>query len=307
LIIDDAETEIPIFGVLRATILAGIERLEEGDVMQVEIDGKRIAYEERGEGRAMVFLHGSPLDRRSMIGAFDPILRRRAGWRRVYPDLPGMGETGAVPGVETQDQVLDLLAQLIQTVAPSGKPAVVGMSYGGFLAQGLAARMGRGLSGLLAVVPSMGERGARVLPPSRVIHREPVDFAGLPEASRRSFEDMAVVQTQEHLEGWKRWILPGIGAADHVFLERLDRRYRFSFDHRNLPEPFEAPALFLTGRQDAMCGYEEAWSVLIGYPRASFAVLDRAGHCLNFEQPKLFGALVEEWIDSVEEYLAAAP
>ncbi|CAM02087.1 hypothetical protein SACE_2808 [Saccharopolyspora erythraea NRRL 2338] len=35
------------------------------------------------------------------------------------------------------------------------------------------------------------------------------------------------------------------------------------------------------------------------YPRASFAVLDVAGHNLPIEQPELFGALVLEWLDRV--------
>jgi len=41
---------------------------------------------------------------------------------------------------------------------------------------------------------------------------------------------------------------------------------------------------------------------LDSYPRASFVVLDRAGHALSVEQKTLFRALVNEWLDRVEEY-----
>ena len=38
------------------------------------------------------------------------------------------------------------------------------------------------------------------------------------------------------------------------------------------------------------------------YPRATFAVLDRAGHFVNIEQDVLCQALMSEWLDRVEEW-----
>ena len=68
-----------------------------------------------------------------------------------------------------------------------------------------------------------------------------------------------------------------------------------------LPMPFDKPALFLLGRQDADVGYKDAWKLLDNFPRATFAVLDRAGHFVSMEQERLFGHLVTEWLDRVEE------
>ncbi len=86
-------------------------------------------------------------------------------------------------------------------------------------------------------------------------------------------------------------------------MEPLFRKnYAFAFDVDSLPSPFPAPALFLTGRQDSGCGYREAYELLDNYPRASFAVLDRAGHALGVEQKALFRALANEGLDRVEEY-----
>ena len=55
------------------------------------------------------------------------------------------------------------------------------------------------------------------------------------------------------------------------------------------------------GRQDSISGYRDAWAILENYPRATFAVLDRAGHGLGVEQRSLLGVLVDEWLDRVEE------
>ena len=71
-----------------------------------------------------------------------------------------------------------------------------------------------------------------------------------------------------------------------------------------LDEPLSAPALIVTGRQDAVVGYRDAWSIIENFPRATFAVLDRAGHTLEVDQQPLFRALVNEWLDRVEEYVA---
>ncbi len=36
------------------------------------------------------------------------------------------------------------------------------------------------------------------------------------------------------------------------------------------------------------------------YPRATFAVLDTAGHNLQIEQPQVFNALASEWLDRLQ-------
>jgi pimeloyl-ACP methyl ester carboxylesterase len=59
--------------------------------------------------------------------------------------------------------------------------------------------------------------------------------------------------------------------------------------------------LILVGRQDAMVGYRDAWDILKNYPRGTFVMLDRAGHNRQIEQETLFNALVNEWLDRVEE------
>ena len=85
------------------------------------------------------------------------------------------------------------------------------------------------------------------------------------------------------------------------FLDRLEASGPFSFDVDSLPAPFGGPTLILTARQDHLCGYQDAWDLLDNYPRATFAVLDRAGHFVNIEQDALCRALMCEWLDRVEE------
>ena len=53
-------------------------------------------------------------------------------------------------------------------------------------------------------------------------------------------------------------------------------------------------------------GYRGAWPLLEHMPRATYAVLDRAGHALEREQSGLFTALASEWLDRVEEFTSFA-
>ena len=97
-------------------------------------------------------------------------------------------------------------------------------------------------------------------------------------------------------------MLPGIRAADQTYLSQvLAADPLLPFDPDQLPGgAFERPVLVLTGRQDSFVGYRAQWELMRRYPRASFAVLDRAGHNLQAEQPEVFGALVREWLARIE-------
>ena len=59
---------------------------------------------------------------------------------------------------------------------------------------------------------------------------------------------------------------------------------------------FEEPTLIIAARQDVTVGYRDAWDILESYPRATFAVLDRADHVWPLETPNLLAALVEDWL-----------
>jgi pimeloyl-ACP methyl ester carboxylesterase len=87
--------------------------------------------------------------------------------------------------------------------------------------------------------------------------------------------------------------------ADLRGLAALSRRYPFSESPE--VEDFHQPVLWLMGRQDANVGYRDAWNILESFPRASYAVLDRAAHNLEIEQDRLFEVLIGEWLDRVAE------
>src|SRR5260370_32566996 len=60
-----------------------------------EIAAGRIAYVERGNGAAALFLHGFPLSSFQWRGAIERLSRHR---RCLAPDLMGLGHTEVAPG-----------------------------------------------------------------------------------------------------------------------------------------------------------------------------------------------------------------
>jgi pimeloyl-ACP methyl ester carboxylesterase len=48
-------------------------------------------------------------------------------------------------------------------------------------------------------------------------------------------------------------------------------------------------------------GYTDAWNRIGHYPRASFAVLDAAGHNILFEQRELCSALIADWLRRIRQ------
>jgi pimeloyl-ACP methyl ester carboxylesterase len=81
-------------------------------------------------------------------------------------------------------------------------------------------------------------------------------------------------------------------------LDRITQSYSLDREPEDAhPEPFTQPTLHITGRQDDVVGYSDAWDRYAHYPRASFAVLDAAGHNIILEQAGLCSALIADWLD----------
>ena len=158
------------------------------------------------------------------------------------------------------------------------------------------------MDGLLLTVPVIEPDVAKSDLPAHQVLVDNRDFIAALESDEQDVRNFFVVQSRELLEEFRSVIKPALAAADPELIARIRANSAFSFDVDALSGPFPAPTLILTGRQDSECGYRDAWRILENYPRGTFAVLDRAGHLLSWEQRALFRAMVSEWLDRVEEY-----
>ncbi len=252
---------------------------------------------ERGSGTPVVLIHGFSPDHRILL-PLDPVLERHGGWRRIYPDLPGMGLSPADPAMTSTDAVADAVAQMIGERIGAEPFALVGNSFGGMIARRLAHDFRSQVLGLCLVAPVIVADPARRDVPKRMMLKEDPDLlASLSPGDAEQYSVLSVVQSRENWQLFNEFVKPGIEIADQDALAAIRSSYALSVEPEEAdPALFEQPTLFVTGRQDSAVGYADALKVLSHYPRAAFYLFDQAGHNVHLDQLDLTKAAFEEWL-----------
>lgn len=270
--------------------------------MECEIREGSLFYKRIGDGIPLVLLHGRVGDHRYMEGLFEPLFAKRGGWQRIYLDLPGCGQTRVDESVNSHDRELEVVLECIDRILPGQRFALAGLSYGAYLAQGIVYRRMEQLEGLCLITPRIQKDPAMKNTPEHItlVTNEAIKME-LDADEIEVFESL-VVQSRHGLGQLREHFFPGAADHNHEHSQRVSATSPgLSFDVDALEQPLEKPALILTGRQDSTVGYRDAWEILAHYPRATFAVLDRAGHFLGMaEQSELVSALLREWLQRVE-------
>ncbi|WP_320938871.1 alpha/beta hydrolase, partial [Lysinibacillus capsici] len=185
------------------------------------------------------------------------------------------------------------------TIIPQESYLLVGESYGGYLARGIMRKSVDQLLGTAFICPLIiPEKEQRTVPPHCIVQADTAFLSTLSQQEQDDFMSNQVVLDAYNWERYSTEVLAGCNLADQAFLEKIQQSYGFSFTVDD--KSFDKPSLFLLGKQDSVVGYKDAFSLLEKFPRASFAILDRAGHNLQIEQPGLFTELMSEWLSRVE-------
>lgn len=271
-------------------------------------DTPDLAVRDIGEGLPVLIIHGWTMAGLVEAHDFEPIFTKTSrSYRRLYVDLPGMGDS-PVDDIKDLDSMLESVCSFVEkTVLPS-KFLLMGSSCGAYLARALAFRYADAIDGLLlrvpVVEPATLERDVDPFAPA--ISNEAL-LSSLSSADREQLGDVSV-QTPEYIDALRRrleaTVLPAIAASDSTALDSIRNdpsRYTLTAAMHSRGTPFSKPTLILTGRQDTDVGYRDAWRLMECYPRASFAVLDRADHGLPVDETVMFRALVEDWLGRAEE------
>ncbi|MEP0941973.1 MAG: alpha/beta hydrolase [Rhizobiaceae bacterium] len=250
-----------------------------------------------GSGSPLLILHGSGLDHRHMMETLEPICERLEGWKRVYVDLPGHGQSRPQDRIKTQDDLLAVIIEFADEALPDQKFGIVGESRGSYLAQGFVHMQPDRISGAALIVPggSPASDSTR-LPDHQVLESDPSMRSELNDNEIARFESFMVVQRRDILERSRRSKYPAFDLCDEAQTERVNRSFDFSFHARGETTKFDGPSMIVAGRQDSMSGYLDAIDLLPQFTHATLAVLDAAGHGLAWERPEVFDALFRDWL-----------
>ena len=271
--------------------------------MECKIKNLSINYEIIGEGKPIIMLHGYYSDHRLMTGCMESLFSAKEGYKRIYLDLPGMGKSDTAEWITSSDNMLAIVIEFINTIIPNEGFLLAGESYGGYLSRGIIYKMEDRIEGVLLICPLMiAEYKKRSVEEHIVLVNDNELLSKLMPEEAEDFNSGFVVQSEKIYNRYKNEIMSGVELANSTFLQNIMQKgYGFSFDVDKVNKKFYKPTLILLGKQDDCVGYKDAWNILENFPRATFAVLDRAGHNLQIEQEGLFNSLINEWLVRVNE------
>jgi pimeloyl-ACP methyl ester carboxylesterase len=243
--------------------------------------------------RKLLVIPGWRLDGGAEEPDWREVLVARPCWTAHLVDLPGTGDSrGEQAGIASQRDLLSALIEfVVESDADGSGWAVAGTSNGAALALGVARRRPDLVRGLALRVPMLEPDDEVRAQEGRVSWQRAFD--ALPATYRALYE-------AKEREVWE----PARARTDAEFLAAIRQDpARYALPEALDVPTFGGPALVVLGRQDARVGFKRALEHLLELPRATVAVLDRAGHALpaGSVQDGLWAALAVDWLDRVED------
>jgi pimeloyl-ACP methyl ester carboxylesterase len=176
--------------------------------------------------------------------------------------------------------------------------ALVGHSYGGYLALGVLGALERQMGVFLSAPILQPDVGLRTLPPRRFsVMEEGLSFAD--DELRQTFLAEVTVSSAEMLETFARVVDPAHRATDREFLALVRAEYCQSIAWSPAVRDFAGPLHVVCGRDDYWSGYVDTLPLVRLASSCRFTVLPGCGHLLPLEAAGAVRALFGRWLDEL--------
>lgn len=261
-----------------------------------------------GDGTPLLILHGILMDHRYMKEVLEPVFEKAPGWRRIYVDMPGHGQSPPRDGINSQDDLLSAVLEFVNAVLPDQRFAILGLSRGSYIARGIIQMRPDAVIGAALILPggNPGSDPAR-LPSHEILEADPSIRPELAESELWSFDAFSVVQRRDIVETRRRVSAPARALWSAEQDARVVKAFELTCLTETEPRIFNGPSLIVAGRQDSWSGYLDAMELMPLFARATLGVLDTAGHGLPLERPDLFQALVRDWLLRLDRQVGPTP
>lgn len=264
-------------------------------MVRTEIAGLSVAYERAGNGQALVLLHGFTHDSR----AWCPQLEGLGDEFSVFAwDAPGAGQSSDPPNTYGIRDWADCLAKLLDLAGVQQRAHILGLSWGGLLAQEFYRRHPERVRSLILADTYAGWTGSLPAPIPAERLAACLRDASLPpeEFVPRYLPGMfSVSVAPEVREG-----LANIMSEFHSAGFRLMATALAHADTRDLLPNLGVPTLLVWGEADTRSPLTIAHQFEVAIPSARLVVIPGAGHVSNLEAPVQFNAAVREFCMSFE-------
>jgi pimeloyl-ACP methyl ester carboxylesterase len=252
--------------------------------------GVRLHVIEQGapDGLAVLLLHGWPDSAQSYERVL-PLLPSE--WRAVTVDQRGHGRSDRpATGYAIDDLASDVPALLDALALP--RAVVVGHSMGSFVARRAAERAPDRISGLVLVATAPRARNTVLSQLEATVDAltDPLDLTFV-----REFQESTVA----------RAVPPGFMAGVIENSTRVPARvWQAVLDGLLAYEagaPPACPTLVLGGTLDALFSVAEQEAAAAAIPGAKLELVEGIGHCLQWESPERFVALLTDFVRSLDD------
>ena len=260
--------------------------------MKIRANGIDINYEIEGDGPVVTFSHSLACN----LGMWDEQVRALKGRYRVLRfDTRGHGQSGAPAGAYTLEQLSDDLKALLDGLGITATH-FVGLSMGGMIGQVFALKHPAMVQSLV-----LCDTTSRYPAAAAPIWEDRIKAVGA-----KGMEPM-VAPTLE------RWFTAPFRARRRDLMERVGAMIRstpapgyigccHAIPRINVTERLRdvrCPALVIVGEEDPGTPVEMARDIHAALPAAELAILSRASHLSNLEQPEEFNRVLGGFLDKL--------
>lgn len=245
------------------------------------INGIMMAWDDVGEGPAILLIHGFPLCREMWRPQLACLVA--AGYRVIAPDLRGFGQSDAPVGACSMDDYADDLLELLDHLGVE-RVVGVGMSMGGYILFNLLARFPERLSAAVFLV-------TRALPDDAAARQRRLQMVDAvrqqgPQAVADTFIPLMLTdetrtnrpKLAEEVYAWMvTTATSGLAGALLAMRERPDATPLLASLH--------LPCLAIAAEHDPACPQDVVQMISDGITGCRFALIHDAAHLVNLERP----------------------
>lgn len=259
--------------------------------MRTTLHSRQVAYEETGNGRPLLLIHGYPLNRMM----WESQLHDLADVAHVIaPDLWGFGESESVADT-TIGTYAEELHDLADALAATEPAVVCGLSMGGYVAFEYFRRYKNRVAALILANTKAGPdsaEGKAGRDKSAAVAREQGAAAIAESMLPKMLSPKTYASNPELVQQVRRMMesasVPGIVAALMAMKGRPDSTATLA--------EIKLPTLVLGGADDQLFPQSEFEGIAKGLPNSKLEILQDAGHVSNIEQPEAFNRSAREFL-----------
>jgi 3-oxoadipate enol-lactonase len=268
----------------------------EGGTVQVQVNGITIAYNDRGAGLPIVFLHAFPLNR-TMWAQQEEALSSQ--FRVITIDLRGHGESDAPLWRYTLEQSADDVSALLDQLAIQ-QAVFAGLSMGGYILFAFYRKYAARVKGLIladtrAQADTAEGKDGRFQMAQIAYKKGPSAIADMMLLKLLSSTS---IQTRPDLVLKVRAMIEGneISGIAGDLMAMADRP-----DSVPLLSQITCPTQIIVGELDQATPPSDAKLMADHIPNARLTLIPQAAHLTNLEQPDTFNHVVETFAQELDK------